>query len=206
MNKQEIKENLLVFAIFTGILLPLRLVFYEYLQDHWIGSFGITSLVVFLMFYLSARGKLGSVGKIITKTIEKRAKAKSSILMIGLSIIMIWISAMMILGSIYADPNLTKLYKEELANHGITDIQSTFSDKDIDYKPIVLLEAMASIFIPTPDSLAFYHIMNDFSDGFFLAIFTVLMIEEIELLGITIYFRKFSNVSAPIIEGRKGGN
>src|SRR5574338_455307 len=101
-TKKSIKDNLIVFGIFTGILLPLRLVFYNFLHDHWLGTFGVTSIVVFSLFYMSSKGKLGYVGNIIIEKIQNRAKGKLGMALIIQSIILMWLSIMIILGSNYA--------------------------------------------------------------------------------------------------------
>src|SRR5690348_12893026 len=120
IDKQDILESLLVFGIFTGILLPMRLLFYDYLSHYWIGSFGLTSAFVFTIFYLSKKGKLGKIGIMIINKLQKRAKGKLGKVMIVFCIFNIYFWSLAVSGAIYGNDEAAI---KELQSKGITDIK-----------------------------------------------------------------------------------
>ena len=71
MNKKDFFEALIVFAVMTGILLPVRLVFVAYVSDNWFGSFGIIAIISATMIILTKKGKLGKFGRMFERQIDK---------------------------------------------------------------------------------------------------------------------------------------
>ena len=61
-NFNEMKEALIVGSVMTGILLPVRLVFYNLVTDDWFGSLGLISLITALMIFAVKKGWLGKFG------------------------------------------------------------------------------------------------------------------------------------------------
>jgi len=45
MGKSDFKEKLIIAGFLIGIFLPIRLVFVEYVSDHWLGNFGLISVL-----------------------------------------------------------------------------------------------------------------------------------------------------------------
>ena len=186
LDKQDIKESLLVFAIFTGTLLPLRLVFYDYLSHYWLGSFGLTSLFVFGIFYLSKKGKLGKIGVMIIHKLEKRAKGKLGKFVICFSAIAIYFWSLAVSGSLYGDDDVAL---KQLQSQGITDIKTLEQkgNNNVQAKNIPLY--LLVLFTPNDVSRMGFKVMNELSNGWVLTFGSVILIDEIEVLALGLYLR-----------------
>jgi hypothetical protein len=189
ITKQSIKENLFLFAVFIGLLLPLRLLFQQYLSHYWIGTLGIFSLVIFLLFYFSNKGKLGNIGRILIKKITSKTKGKLGKSFIIGSIFVIYLSTLSILGSTYADPNDVKLVTDALHKEGVHDMKTMINRPLPSPTPIQLVMSIIITVTPNPISFAMFHSVNDISDGWMQSLFSIILIEEIEVLGIVLFLR-----------------
>lgn len=76
IDKQDIKEKLIVMSVTTGIFLPARLLFYSYVSQYWGWSFGIVGLLAIVMFVLVRKNKLGRFGKIFEKQMARSSRGK----------------------------------------------------------------------------------------------------------------------------------
>ena len=72
-------EGLIVFAVITGILLPVRLFFVAYVSDNWFGSFGVIGAISILLLTLAKKDKLGKFGQMFNRQIEKFQHGKKAI-------------------------------------------------------------------------------------------------------------------------------
>ena len=66
-RKQSVKESLIVFGFMSVVLMPVRLLFFTYVSEYWIGNLGVLSLIVIVILYLSYKQKLGYVGRLIVR-------------------------------------------------------------------------------------------------------------------------------------------
>ena len=189
INKQPIKENLIVFGFFMGLILPLRLLFYQYFHEYWVGSFGIYSLVLFAIFYLSKRGKLGSIGTLLTRKITKMSQGKLAKGFIVQSIVVIYMGSLFLLGSSSADPGVVNMVTTDFHKQGIHDMKSLTSQPLPSPTPIQLLVSIVIVLTPNPISFAMYNAMNQISSGWILSLMTIVLIEEIEVLCIILFLR-----------------
>ena len=82
------KEALIVGTVMTGILLPVRLVFYNFVSDNWYGSLGLISLITVLMIFAVKKGWLGKFGEIFERQMYKIHHGKRRI--IAYSMIAFW--------------------------------------------------------------------------------------------------------------------
>ena len=64
-------ESLIVFGIMTGLLLPARLLFVEFVSDDWLGSFGIITAISMSVIILAKKQKLGFFGSMLERQIYK---------------------------------------------------------------------------------------------------------------------------------------
>lgn len=69
LNKDNIKEKIFFTGIVTGIFLPIRLLFWNFVSHSWGTNLGIMSLVAIVFFILFRKNKLGAIGKIFQKQI-----------------------------------------------------------------------------------------------------------------------------------------
>ena len=79
-KKTNVLEGILVFAVMTGLLLPVRLVFVTYVSDNWFGSFGIISAISIVMIVMVKKGKLGKFGEIFERQLSKIQHGKKGII------------------------------------------------------------------------------------------------------------------------------
>lgn len=186
LDKQDLKESLLVFGIFTGTLLPLRLVFYDYLSHYWLSSFGLTSLFVFGIFYLSKKGKLGKIGIMIVHKLEKRAKGKLGKFLIIFSVIMIYFWSLAVSGALYGNDDVAI---KQLQSQGITDIKTLEQkgNSNVQTKNIPL--SLLILFTPNDVSRMGFKVINELSNGWVLTFGSVILIDEIEVLALGLYLR-----------------
>lgn len=67
---------MVVAIVVTGIFLPVRLLFYTYVSQYWLGSLGLVSAIAILLFVLVRKKKLGRFGKLFEKQMSKSAHGK----------------------------------------------------------------------------------------------------------------------------------
>ena len=195
-NKTDVKEKLLTGLVFTGIFLPVRLLFYTYITTWWLGSFGMVTGVMLTVPYLGRKGKLGWLGKMINKQVTRVSKGKAGIATICFSIFFLTAFANMLYGMTYAPDMAVKEIKQVLEKEGITDLQSHLeSTKDIRFDWWELLLIMPGVLfimvVPTDPSYALFSIINGWTFGWMQHFMTVLFVQEIEIFGLVIYFRYF---------------
>ena len=190
MSFAQTKEKLLTAAIFAGIFLPVRLLFYTYVSPHWVGSFGLMTTILVLLFYFSSKGKLGWFGRIIQNHIQRFAKSKAGLGFIILSGFLIYFFGNMIYGIETAPEPLKAVFVEELRSQGINTMDDVQAKADYSkFTPLGFVVGLLVLMTPNELSYSVYDIMNDMSDGWILHFSTVFFVEELELMGLAIYFR-----------------
>src|SRR3990172_7212735 len=186
---KESLEPITIGLILVFILLPVRVLFVSYVNDHWLGSLGIVSLVSFIILYLAKKDKLGWFGKAFVRQIFKIRNGKRRyIFFIGATFSLIYF------GSVILGVELSNTYLNELK----TEVQSATgldSLNDISYD--LTIDDLQKTFyglIARPDLLAIsIGVMNDMTHGYLLHFAIVFVVEELELIGIyffTTYFLK----------------
>lgn len=194
---EDLKEKLLVAGLFTGIFLPVRLLFYSYVSQYWLGSFGLITGILLTMMYLTKKEKLGPVGRLVNKQIHSFSKSNYGKASIIFLIFYVYIFSLFIYGINNANPILKQNILSNLAAEGYGDLNDVAENMDklnwtgpgIDSVPLF---GLVIILIPNNLGYTIYSIMNDYSDGWFLHAATVLLIEQLEALGLILYFRYFS--------------
>lgn len=185
------KDDLIVSAFLLFLLLPLRLVFYQYLSHYWIGSLGVLSIVILTLVYLSRKGKLGFFGRALLRTIEKRTKGKTFKSMIITSSIVLYFGCLMIAGITHADNTIYTKTKSEFKSQGIHDAKSLVQYDQAHPNTNFGNFLIGILILSTPNEISFtmFKIMNDFFGGWFLPILTISVVETIEFLGVILYLR-----------------
>ncbi len=206
-TKQDALEKVLTVAIFTGLFLPVRLVFYTYVSEYWLGSFGLITGIMIAMMVLAKKGKIGKVGRIINRQTMSFSKGKFGKFAMFQTIFFIYLFSMAIYG-IENPPEMKQEIIGILAEEGIDDLNSSLDgSKNLVWTgpAAVLGPLFALLVILVPNNLGFsmYSIINDFTDGWLLHLITVFLIEHLEVLGLVVYFRYFykhpkeSNTASP---------
>ena len=188
------KESIIVFGVLTGILLPVRLVFVEYFSDDWFGSFGLISIISIAIVILAKKQKLGKFGKMFENQMLKIHQGKKRIMVYTFaSIIVLYLSI-----SIYSinEGNSTYLEEKNL-------LMQEFKEKDINLQNMIekmpkmsperFMEGITTYvfsWIENFKDIAIVNaINNDYADGYILHFHTVFLVEQLEVIGILIFYR-----------------
>jgi hypothetical protein len=190
---QEVVETLVVFAVMTGLLLPVRLIFYTYVSTHWFGSFGLVSAISILMVVLVKKKKLGRFGQMFENQMRKVQRGKRRIIAYGQAALFL----VLLGGTIVAI---------ELGNSAYVDIKTQLLERldGIDNPQKMLSESkkmtpqdwitgfagfVLAIFFAFPQISALLAILNEMYDGWLLHFYTVALVETLEMTGILIFYR-----------------
>ncbi len=182
-------ESLLVFGLMTGLLLPARLLFVEYVSDDWLGSFGVISAISIFVIILVKKNKLGFFGPMFERQVIKFQKGKRGWVVFGESIFLLGILGIMIFSieqgnSMYSDlePQNTpssspEMILESTKNWEVNDWMFGFF-----MAPIAFVTSFSemSVVIASIDQKL---------DGWLMHFYTVGFVEYLEVLGILIFYK-----------------
>ena len=187
----DIRNKLIVFAVVTGIFLPVRMVFYSYISSHWIGSLGLTSSIMITITFLAHKNKLGRFGNIFVGQITKTMKGKSGKIAICFSLLLI-----VYLGStlVWIERGNTTYYDEKQIVSQLVFTHSDLNPSQVqDMNKILKVHKNDVFFVFSRfDQIVSmtYAIMNDVMRGWLVNLDTILLIEQFEVLGLVFFYRK----------------
>jgi len=195
LDWKEIKERFLTVLIFTGLFLPARLFFYNIISTVWIGSFGMMTAIMLSTLYLARKNKLGYVGYLINKHATSFSKGKFG----KIAIIFLVFNIYMFGIAIYGIENYQPEYKEkitgQLADQGVHDLDTATHAENVGWSgpaaSFGILFSLAILLIPNQLGFSIYSIINDYTNGWILHFATVFLVEQLEILGLVIFFRYF---------------
>jgi len=198
MERKDLKEKLIILGISIGIFLPIRLLFSALITDNWLGSLGVMSLFAILMVFLIKKKKLGAIGQMFERQMRKTIGGRT-----GLYIIYIIAFVVFFLvyfgGTLYFIERGNTLYGEDkeifyLAiikekGYSLDDFSAyeIIGPKIIEQNNSQNLQGLANI--DYIFSIA-YAVMNDMSNGWLSHFVIVMFAEQIELIGLLIFFRR----------------
>ena len=176
----------------TGLLLPARLLFVEYISDNWFGSLGIISAISILVIILARKKKLGFFGPMFERQIYKFQKGKRGLLAIGESVFVLLMLGSMIFAidqgnSVYSDIKLQTIENSPPTNpEQILELTNEWEASDW----IVGFLMVPVMFITAfPQMSAGIASVDQSLDGWLMHFYTVGFIEYLELFGILIYYK-----------------
>ncbi len=191
MGTGDFKDKLIVIGFLVGLFLPLRLVFVEYVSDQWLGNFGLISVLGLVLVILIKKGKLGKIGNIFEKQMKKAIFGKTGKFVVALSIIsLLYFGSTMVFmergASVYSEDKIL-FYDAIIQNNDLNQINPNNLKNlhivyDSDNRIYSTLDYAFSIT---------YAIMNEFSGGWLEHLYFILMVEQVEILGIFIFYRVF---------------
>ena len=79
MISQNFKEFVMVGAVLTLVLLPVRLLFVAFVNSSTLGSLGVVSIISILMIILVKKQRLGSFGKMFERQMFRLTRGKKRI-------------------------------------------------------------------------------------------------------------------------------
>ena len=183
-------ESLIVFGVITGLLLPARLLFAEYVSDNWFGSLGIISAISISLVILVKKKKLGIFGEMFERQLYKFQKGKRGLVVFGESAFLLLILGSMIFAidqgnSVYSDLKFQNL-KNTISAERVLD-----SSNNMDPSDWVVGFLMAPVMFLTafPQMSASIASIDQSLDGWLMHFYTVGFVEYVELLGILIFYK-----------------
>lgn len=200
LESRKYIQNLVFYSFFMGLLFPLRIFLNYILGSNWIGSFGVLTVISILFLFLAEKNKLGWYGRAFLNKFKKIQSSRKKYIVIGQAILGIILSITILYLISYGNTLDT-----EFATNTRTAIESNYESFD-DFKQEALktakekpLEVILGIFaiilltFTNPDIVAtILSIEDNMSGNLFTHLFTITLLEEIEILGIVIYYSKRS--------------
>lgn len=196
MNKQSVKHNLIFIGFSLGILLPARLLFNEFVSDHWLGNLGVITSIGFLLIFLIRKNKLGTLGKIFEKQLISTINGKTGKYIIVISCVFLsYFGTTLILiehgNTIYAED--TELFYNHIVNNA--DIEK-IPIQDI-HGPAITdanLGLFNTVFVLDYAFSVTYAMINEMSHNWVSHLYSVLFVEQIEILALLFFVRKSSSL------------
>lgn len=186
-------ESLIVFGIMTGLLLPARLLFVEFVSDDWLGSFGVITAISLSVIILAKKKKLGFFGPMLERQIYKFQKGKRGIAVFGESIFLLLVLGTMIVaidqgGSIHSEYLLQSSQNIPVVDSPEQVLEMTNQMTPTDWVVGFLL-APSALLTEFPKMSAAIASIDNSLDGWLMHFYTVGFVEYLELLGILIFYR-----------------
>lgn len=186
-------EGLIVFAVITGILLPVRLFFVAYVSDNWFGSFGLIGAISIVLLTLAKKDKLGRFGQMFNRQIEKFQHGKKAKIAYGQSILFLVILGGTIFAIEAGNSEFLELKNELMAEYEEFSEPEEFlaQTENIGFAEWVsgFVGLFLAIFFAFPQVAAVFAVLNEMFDGWVLHFYTVGFVEYLELFGILLYHR-----------------
>lgn len=197
MEKNDIKEKLIVLCITVGLFFPVRIFFSSYVSDDWIGSLGIMSVLAVILVVLIKRKKLGWFGKIFENQMRKTVGGKTGKYLIGFAIFfLIYFGATLF----FIDRGDTIYFEDKEVFFFAIMEEGGYNVSDLKSYDLIgpQLETLNGLHVFSSLDYMFsiaYAVMNDMSDGWLEHIVVVMFVEQIELIGLLVLYR---NIFKPI--------
>ena len=194
MDKSDIKEKLILLGITAGIFLPIRIFYSAYVSDFWLGSIGVVSVTAIIFVYLVKKNKLGKLGEIFERQTRKTLGSKTGKYIIALALFfLIYFGATMYFiergNTVFShDKEIFYLAIMNEDGYSVEDMSSydligpkliAYTDSG-NFQSIEKLDYMFSIA---------YAVMNDMSEGWLSHVIIIMFVEQIEIIGLLIFFR-----------------
>lgn len=192
---KEVIESTSVGIVMLVIFLPVRVLFVRYVSDDWFGSFGLITAVSLVILYLAKKDKMGWFGRAYHRQMYKANRGKRKYflyfnLTLGLIFFVLTISAINIGTSDIEIMSTIKEVREQLPYENLEDVAKD-AEKNMDWRDFVNAVPVFFMIIFTRFDLfvILMTTLNDLSDGWVLHFSTVFLVEELEIIGLLIYYR-----------------
>lgn len=177
----------------TGLLLPARLLFVEFVSDDWLGSFGVITAISMSVIILAKKNKLGFFGPMLERQIYKFQKGKRGIAIFGESVFLLLILGTMIVAidqgsSIHSEHMLQNSQNISSVSSPEQVLEMTNEMTPTDWFVGFLL-APSALLTEFPKMSAAIASIDQSLDGWLMHFYTVGFVEYLELLGILIFYR-----------------
>ena len=195
MDRADLKEKLIILGITAGVFLPIRLVFTSLVSDNWLGSLGLMTIFAILLVLLIKRKKLGKIGIMFERQIRKTIVGKTGkyIILFALFFLFYFGTTLFFMdrGNTIYEEDKEIFYFAIIGEKGY-DIEeiSTYNLngpkilKNSNYENLQSIANLDYVF-----SIA-YAVMNDMSQEWISHFVILMFIEQIELIGLLLFYRK----------------
>lgn len=107
-------ESLLFGAFLILVFAPVRVLYYTYVSKYWLDNIVVVMLVFVAVLYLSKRGKLGYLGELLCKKIQRLKSGKTGFI-IATDALAIGCFAFLLFGIFHAEGVESDAYKASIA-------------------------------------------------------------------------------------------
>ena len=174
------------------VLLPIRIMLYQYVSQSWLGSFGAISAITVLLLYLSEKNKLGKFSGMFKRQMYKFHKGKRKYYVYTMTGIQFFL-LVNIIYAIEIQNNYTETKTElEALVPNYANIDDVIKDtKKTEPKDFVMaFVAWGYLYLYHYDVyVSLISIMNDLSNGYMMHFSIVFLVECIEFSAIMVYTR-----------------
>ena len=177
----------------TGILLPARLLFVEYVSDNWLGSLGVISAISIAIIVLAKKKKLGFFGVMFERQLYKFQKGKRGLVVFGESVFLLLVLGGMIFAIEQGNSTFSHLKMDAAQNLPATDnpeqiLKMTDKIDDRDWLMGFLMTPVTFV-TEFPKVSAIIASIDQRLDGWLLHFYTVGFVEYLELFGLLVFYR-----------------
>lgn len=178
----------------TGILLPARLLFVEYVSDDWLGSLGVISAISIVIIVLAKKKKLGFFGVMFERQLYKFHKGKRGLVVFGESIFLLLVLGGMIFAIEQGNSTFSHLKMEATQNlppateNPEQILKMTDKINNQDWLMGFLMTPVTFV-TEFPKMSAIIASIDQRLDGWLLHFYTVGFVEYLELFGILVFYR-----------------
>jgi len=194
-RKIQLFDSLIVSGFFLS-LLPVRVAFTVLVGDHWLGSFGILTIITVTVIYFSYKNKLGWFGRCLQRFFTRKHTKKKILLFINIFFV-IGVISLFIYAIHYSDGKFDYEKSEVIAllpNEGMGTIEelSEQAVNTVVENPAMFVLAffifIGLIFFDFNQFALIMWTINEISGGIYINMATIVLIEEIEVLGMFVLF------------------
>ena len=177
----------------TGILLPARLLFVEFVSDDWLGSLGVISAISIAIIVLAKKKKLGFFGVMFERQLYKFQKGKRGLVVFGESIFLLLVLGGMIFAIEQGNSTFSHLKMVTAQNLPATEnpeqiLKMTDKINNQDWLMGFLMTPVTFV-TEFPKVSAIIASIDQRLDGWLLHFYTVGFVEYLELFGILVFYR-----------------
>jgi hypothetical protein len=192
------KQSLIIWASLTLIFLPIRLVFYNLVSTNWYGSFGLMSIISVILIILVKKNKLGRWGIMFENEMRKVQFKKRRYLVYGSNLFTIFLLLNFIaainLGDTefkHTQEDLQKQMEQNAKGQKVTLnlVMEQYKEHSPQEYLIALLGIIFVYFTHYDIFAGFMAIENNITGGYYLHFTSVFLIEQIEVLGVLLFYR-----------------
>ncbi len=188
MDWMDLREKFVILGFTVAIFLPIRLLAGQFFLDNWFGMLGVASAISIALVILVKKEKLGRFGRIFKKQMIKSLWGRPAKFII---------LALVLFSAYFGATILLVERGNELYLHDKQIIAENFAKKSFDKDVISQLVGPQIQDTPGLAQIQYleyflaisYAMLNDTTDGWLVNMHMILLIEQLEALGLLWFYR-----------------